>query len=133
MRTKTNNKATGDKGEAIVCKYLQRKGWKIIDRNYQQRWFEIDIIAQFQQTIHFIEVKTVSYETIKDLNKAVTRETWRPEEQVHAKKLEKIGRGVDFWLSSTKYEGKWQFDVAAVRIVPRETYATVKYIDNLVL
>ena len=30
-------------------------------------------------------------------------------------------------------EAAWQIDVSAVRVVPRETYATVKYIDNVVL
>jgi hypothetical protein len=31
------------------------------------------------------------------------------------------------------YDGEWQIDVLAVRIVPREKYATVKYLENIIL
>ncbi len=79
----------GSYGEDITAKYLKGLGFVILDRNYLKKWGEIDIVSretiQNKQIIHFVEVKTVSYETKEDLKKAVSYGTWRPEENVHPK------------------------------------------------
>lgn len=123
----------GAYGESITAKYLERKGFTIIDTNYLEKWGEIDVIAKKTARIHFVEVKTVSYETIKELKEAVSRGTWRPEENVHEQKIKKLARAIETWMLKNSYEGEWQIDVAAVRVVPRETYATIKYIENIVI
>lgn len=50
----------GKLGEDLACKYLQTKGYKIIERNFEARQGEIDIIAKDQEELVFIEVKTRS-------------------------------------------------------------------------
>lgn len=51
-------------GEEIAAKYLQNKGFKVIDRNFRARNTELDIVAidpstgSGQATLVFIEVKT---------------------------------------------------------------------------
>lgn len=47
-------------GEDTACKYLQKKGYRIIERNFRKKYAEIDIIALHQKTLVFIEVKTRS-------------------------------------------------------------------------
>lgn len=124
---------TGAYGEEIATKYLKKHGLEIIDRNYLKKWGEIDIVArETTGKVRFIEVKTVSYETKSDLHAAISRGTWRPEENVHLAKLQKLSRTIETWISENRYEGEWEIDVIAVRIVPREKYATVKYITNVV-
>lgn len=59
MADKTKNKDTGNQGEEIAAKYLERKGYKIIDRNIDFPFGEIDILAENKRTIVIIEVKTV--------------------------------------------------------------------------
>jgi putative endonuclease len=49
-------------GEDIVCKYLEEKGYLVIERNYRGKKGEIDIIARDGNIIVFIEVK--SWKTI---------------------------------------------------------------------
>ncbi|MBI5306057.1 YraN family protein [Candidatus Wolfebacteria bacterium] len=50
----------GQLGENIACEYLVEKNYKIIERNYRQKWGEIDIIAKVpDKTLVFVEVKTV--------------------------------------------------------------------------
>ena len=82
--------------------------------------------------MHFIEVKTVSYETKSDLDRAVTHGTWRPEENVHYHKIQRLNRAIESWIMEHNYEGDWQIDVAAVRIVTREKHATIKLIKNVI-
>lgn len=130
---KTKNKQIGAWGEEIAAKHLVRQGFTLIEMNYLRKWGEIDVIVEKQGRIHFVEVKTVSYETKADLERAVTHGTWRPEENVHAYKIAKLARAIDTWILDKKWEGDWQIDVAAVRIVPRETYASIKIIENIVI
>jgi putative endonuclease len=127
----------GAYGEDIAVKYLEKLGYRVINRNYLKKWGEIDIVSREtrhnKQIIHFIEVKTVSYETKELLTNAVSYGTWRPEENVHHKKIERMYRTIESWLMENNFDGDWQIDVLSVRIVPREKYATVKYIPNIVL
>lgn len=130
---KLNNKLTGNLGEEIGTKYLNNKGFEILNRNYLKKWGEIDIVTRRTGIVHFVEVKTVSYETKAYLKEAVSRGTWRPEENVHATKLKRLSRAIESWLMENNYEGDWQIDVLAVRVVPRDKYAQVKYIPNIIL
>ena len=130
---KAKNKEIGKIGEDIAENYLKNKGFDILCRNYLKKWGEIDIVTRRTDKIHFIEVKSVSYETKQDLKQAVTHGTWRPEENVHAYKLRKLNRAIESWLMENNCDLDWQIDVMAVRIVPREKYATVKYIPNVIL
>ncbi len=47
----------GRLGEDKAAYYLQRQGWKIIDRNWHCCFGEIDIIARKGQELGFFEVK----------------------------------------------------------------------------
>lgn len=130
---KKNNKLIGNYGEEIAAKYLTGKGFEIIDRNYLKKWGEIDIVTRRTGIIHFVEVKTVSYETKQQLSNSVSRGTWKPEDNVHAYKIKKLSRAIESWLMEKRYEGEWQIDVVAVKLVTREKYATVKYLPNIIL
>lgn len=130
---KLENKLVGRTGEDIAAKFLKSRGFQILGINYLKKWGEIDIIAKKDSKICFVEVKTVSYETKLDLESSVSRGTWRPEDNVHAHKIKKLSRAIESWLQEFRYEGEWQIDVMAVKVVPREKYATVKYIENIIL
>ena len=56
---KTRNKSTGNFGEDLAANYLVERGYKIIDRNINFPFGEIDILAEFKRTIIVVEVKTV--------------------------------------------------------------------------
>ncbi|MBE6842438.1 MAG: YraN family protein [Ruminococcus sp.] len=48
----------GNKGEDAVCRYIEKYGYRIIERNFVCKKGEIDIIAENDDTIAFIEVKS---------------------------------------------------------------------------
>lgn len=141
------NKSTGDLGESVATKYLAGKGFAIVARNYRKPWGEIDIVARETPRIgrvsmlpretfaiiHFVEVKSVSYETKGLLEQDVAHETWRPEEKVHAFKLNQIRKAAESWMSENDWKGEVQVDVVTVRLVPCEKYASVKYIPGVIL
>lgn len=55
----TNKKIKlGAKGEALAVKHLKELGYRIVERNFRVRAGEIDIIAEQEGTLVFVEVKT---------------------------------------------------------------------------
>lgn len=130
----------GKIGEDLAAKWLVSREMMVIERNYRKKWGEIDIIAcmsagQTGKTtgnVHFIEVKSVSYETKEDLEYAISRGTYRPEENVHKGKQNRLQRAIQTWIIENKYEGKFQIDILAVFLVPREKIARVRCIENVI-
>lgn len=57
---RTQKRKIGDIGENLACKYLRRKGYKVIDRNFSCKTGEIDIVVihPVRKTISFVEVKS---------------------------------------------------------------------------
>ncbi len=51
-------KLLGDKGERAAAKFLKKKGFRILARQYKNKVGEIDLIATDKETIVFVEVKT---------------------------------------------------------------------------
>jgi putative endonuclease len=47
----------GKEGELLVAQYLRQNGYTILAQNYRKRFGEIDLIAQKEDTLAFIEVK----------------------------------------------------------------------------
>ena len=48
----------GQYGERIACQYLQSKGYQILEQNWRSSRYEIDLIAQFQECLIVVEIKT---------------------------------------------------------------------------
>lgn len=57
MHDKQNSIKIGKKAELLVEQLLRQSGWKILESNYRNIGFEIDIIAQKNKTLIFVEVK----------------------------------------------------------------------------
>jgi putative endonuclease len=53
-----SNRSLGRAGESIACDFLIKNGFQIVKRNYTVRGGEIDIIAENEKYIIFVEVKT---------------------------------------------------------------------------
>lgn len=55
-----NKRELGKAGESLAAEYLQQNGYRILYRNYWCKVGEIDLIAQKNDCVHFVEVKTRS-------------------------------------------------------------------------
>ena len=125
---------TGQVGESVAEKWLIKKDFSIIERNYRRKWGEIDILAEKDNVLHFVEVKTVSRRSFggkfeQEIN------NYRPEDNMHPWKLRRLQRAVQTYLLE-KYrsrEPKWQFDLVCVFLDQEKKVAKVRFIGNLVL
>jgi len=53
-----SNKYTGTKGEEMAAEFLIQNGYKIVERNWRFKHWEVDIIASKGNCMHFFEIKT---------------------------------------------------------------------------
>lgn len=61
----------GKRGEDFAAEYLIKQGYKILERNFHSRYGEIDIIAQNDDYIVFVEVKARQYNSMISGREAV--------------------------------------------------------------
>ena len=73
------SKTLGQRGEKQAVTFLKSKGYRILAKNYRNRFGEIDIIAQDGENLVFVEVKTRTNDNFGT-----------PEEAVNTNKLKKI-------------------------------------------
>lgn len=59
-RSKSHNQELGRRGEEAAVRFLERRGFEVLERNWTCSAGEADIIAQDESTLVFIEVKTRS-------------------------------------------------------------------------
>jgi putative endonuclease len=128
---KTEKRKIGDFGETITCQFLMKHGYSIVERNYNKPWGEIDVIARKDKLLHFIEVKSVVKVSLSD----VPHETdeYRPEDNVHEAKLNRLTRTIQTYLLEKGIDDDWQFDVAIVYIEKGLKRARVRLLSNIVL
>ncbi|HEX8030942.1 MAG TPA: YraN family protein [Vicinamibacterales bacterium] len=67
----------GTAGETLACAELERLGYRIIARNYRTRFGEIDIVADHDGTVVFVEVKTKTDDSFGDPVEEVTPQKQR--------------------------------------------------------
>lgn len=79
-----HNVALGRKGEDAAARYLELRGYEILERNWQCPFGEADIIAMDGSTLVFVEVKTRSGIEYGFPEEAVTKEKRRRYEKISA-------------------------------------------------
>lgn len=90
----------GNIGEDFAARYLEKNGYKILERNYTTKMGEIDIIAQKDQIIAFIEVKARAEGCM-----------YSPGEAVTFSKQRKICKTAILYKLRKKFIGQPRFDV----------------------
>ncbi len=102
--TKIKNNIEGKKGEIKAVLFLKKHGYKILETNFKNKIGEIDIIAEKDGVIVFIEVKNRS-----------TYRFGRPIEAVDFRKQNKIKKVAEIYLMiKNKYYNDVRFDVVEV-------------------
>ena len=126
----------GEIGENIAVKFLVKRNFIVLERNYTKKWGELDIIAEQQEKIYFIEVKSVACETLNDVIRETSKSgKYRPEENMHPKKLQRMSRAIQTYLLSRKnvLKKEWQVDLLVVYLDLNNKKAKIKVVENIIL
>ena len=125
-----HKRAKGNKGEDVACKFIENKGFVVLDRNYQKKWGELDIIAQKDKIIHFFEVKSVTGDFSEKFFDA-----HRPEDNVDQWKMKHVQRMVETYLGFTGrgLDTPFQFHVLCVYMNIDARKARVKWLKDIIL
>jgi len=130
----------GEIGENIAVRFLMKHDFSILDRNYTKKWGEIDIVAEKANKIYFIEVKSVSRETLntfipKSYTGSDERYEHRPEDNMHPWKLKRLSRTIQTYLLNKNIdeEKEWQIDLLVVYLCQKEKKAKIKVVSDIIL
>jgi len=97
-------KELGKKGEELALRFLKKRGYRVLDRNYVCKMGEMDIIATEKDTLVFVEVKTRTSTTFGP-----------PQLAVNPKKQSQMSKVALNFLKEKKLEdAKARFDVVAI-------------------
>lgn len=123
----TQKRSFGDLGEKLAVKYLKKKGYQILDRNFQnssgRRLGEIDIIAKDGQELVFVEVKTREMQKYADT---------LPEENITHFKLIRLEKIATAYIRLKHSEDlDYRFDALSVWLDPLTKTAKIKHIQSL--
>ena len=115
------SRSEGVWGEALVADYLREKGYKLAAHSYRCRFGEIDLIAEKDGVLLFVEVKL-----------RTNLQYGAPREYVTVKKQEKLRAAALLYLSGRELDVPARFDVAEVYTDVRHSAGKTRiaYIEN---
>ena len=115
-----NKKTLGTQGEQLAIRFLKKKGYKILQRNYRCKIGEIDIVCYDHGTIAFVEVKT-----------RFSDKFGSPELSVTEAKKRQILKVALHYVAKKKIEDiNLRFDVVSIFYPPTEKHPTITLFKN---
>ena len=96
--------ALGEEGERIAAVWLAERGWRILDRRFRNGHRDLDLVAEREGLVAFVEVKT---RRGKDFGHPVEAVNWR--------KQRELVRSASVWIARHgSGEQTFRFDVVGV-------------------
>ena len=123
----------------MAARFLKERGFRVIETNYWQKWGEIDIVAEKDHILHFVEVKataTVSPHFAKaSRGKQETNDDYRPEENIRLWKKQRMARAIKTYLMDKNVSDETEFliDVVALNLDFFSKKAKVRWVKNILL
>ncbi|MFV1857844.1 MAG: YraN family protein [Anaerolineales bacterium] len=112
----------GTLGESLAADYLLNHGYRILDRNWRWRGGEIDLIAEKDGGIIFVEVKARRSHSFGTPQEAVTRA-----------KQQKLIQSAYAYLEDSSYaQSPWRIDVVALDLHSDGRVDRLDHIENAV-
>lgn len=111
------DKELGEYGELLAQQYLKERNYTIRSTNYRYLKYEIDIVAEKDNKLIVVEVKTRQTAEIGEPWKAVTR-----------KKQKQIIQCADYYIQSRNIMQHTRFDI--VSIVHNQYRTVIEHIED---
>src|SRR3972149_5142187 len=109
--------------ENLAARYLEKKGYAVLELNYRKPWGEIDIIASKEGILVFVEVKA---------NRKIIA-GFEPELRANSSKIEKVVRTARTYLAERKYgqDQEWQVDIITIELDEPRDMAKIRHFKNI--
>jgi putative endonuclease len=118
MSVSNGKQLLGQEGERIAERYLIKKGYKLVERNYRCPSGELDLIVLDRRVIVFVEVKTRTGDAFGT-----------PFEAVEFRKQQKMTQAAQYFLAQKGlHQRDARFDVVGISWPGREP--SVEHIEN---
>jgi len=117
---KRDNKKTGAAGEKAAEDFLRKKGYRILERNFQTKFGEIDLVCRKDKVMVFVEVKTKTSD-----------EFGEPWEMVNQRKLEQVERMGEVWNMKNNWQGLCRIDVVGVWLDNKGQVDKIEHWENV--
>ena len=126
---KTQKQKVGNLGENLACRFLAERGFKIVERNYRKKWGELDIVAEKNKILHFVEVKSLTWRPGRQV------EEYMPEANVRLWKKQRMSRAIRTYLLDRKIsdEQDFEIDIVAVFLDFNRKKARIRMLENVIL
>lgn len=112
----------GRKGEQMAAQALRERGYRIVEQNFRCRYGEIDLIAEEQDDLVFVEVKTRRGTAFG-----------RPEEAVTLAKRRKLAEVASYYLDARNAGDRpWRIDVVAIDFNQDGKFREIRVYPNAV-
>jgi|TARA_B110000967_G_scaffold207902_1_gene258462 putative endonuclease len=100
----------GKKGENLAIDFLIKNDYKILEKNYRYLKAEVDIIAQKNNLLVVVEVKTRSSDYFGD-----------PQDFITPKKIKLLLSAIDYYVVQRDLNVEVRFDIIAILLQKNET------------
>jgi putative endonuclease len=115
--SRQNRRSVGEKNEELAVRFLEKKGYQILVRNYRTPVGEIDIVGKQGDCLCFVEVRSRRSEKFGS-----------PAESINFRKRQHLIRTAQWYLQSKRWDGEARFDV--VSIIGSGSEANIEWIPN---
>lgn len=120
--SRQNSLELGKWGEEVAANFLSGIGYKILEANHRTPYGEIDLIAYFENTIVFVEVKT-----------RASKSLGMPEISVTPRKRLHIIQSAEYYMQQNpQVSCPWRIDVIAVQRVRSSSMPNITHFENAI-
>ena len=113
----------GSFAEGLAEKFLKDREYKILGRNYRKPWGEVDIIAEKEGIVIFVEVKASDSPAPKG---------FEPEKRVNDDKIKRIKRAAQTYIQQNNLDDRsWQIDLIAIEFDKDRGAAKITHFKNI--
>jgi putative endonuclease len=117
----------GELGEQVAAEHLERRGYRILARNFRTRFGELDLVVADERTLVFCEVKTRLAGT--------TRGPAGPLDAIGTRKREQLRRMARQWLAETAHSDRprpehMRFDAIGVILTPAGRLLALEHVEG---
>ncbi len=119
---KVDKLTLGKRGEDVACDYLEKINYIILERNYKNKYAEIDVIAKEAGVLVFIEVRTTSFIGVDSFNGIIGK-----------LKIDKMKKNALAYVTFNYYDGDYRLDLVCIALNSKNEARRFQHYRNITL